>query len=599
MTGGDWHDPFAAGRGGARARAPPRRARGAPPRAPASRSARRSASAERPERRAAEPSARARAARSRAAADRRRAAVQPARRRRAPPRRPARRPDRRCGPPSLAACRARIVGVVVAGLVLRGQGRSSALIDGDDDAGGRPRRRPAKTQELHDPRGPRPPPDRRARRRRPASRATTRRRARASRASTRRSTAPRAPPNLEGFLFPATYELPKKATVKDLVSRQLDAFEANLTEVDLSYAESKNLNVYDVLKIASMIEREIQVPEERELVAAVIYNRLAAGDTARHRRDDPLRGPELRRAADREPARRPTRPTTPGSTRACRRPRSATPASPRSRRPRTRPRPTSSTSSSSPAPAASTSSSRPRRSSPQAEAAVSGGARGAGRLADRVLSAIARPMPRLAVLGQPVVALALAGDAERGAARELGLGGRVDATRRSRSRPRASTRWSARCRGDGFAGVNVTVPHKLAALAVADRASDAARAIGAANTLSFADGGIAAENTDADRADRRAARAARAACERWCSAPAARRAPASGRCASAGADGRDLEPHRRERAAALAAELGVAHERRSRGAGELPRPVRPARQRDHGRPRAGERGRRQRPASPT
>jgi shikimate dehydrogenase len=49
----------------------------------------------------------------------------------------------------------------------------------------------------------------------------------------------------------------------------------------------------------------------------------------------------------------------------------------------------------------------------------------------------------------------------------------------------------------GFAGVNVTVPHKLAALAVADTASAAARAIGAANTLSFGDGEIAAENTDA------------------------------------------------------------------------------------------------------
>ena len=51
---------------------------------------------------------------------------------------------------------------------------------------------------------------------------------------------------------------------------------------------------------------------------------------------------------------------------------------------------------------------------------------------------------------------------------------------------------------DGFVGANVTVPHKTAALAVADRASAAARAIGAANTLSFAaDGTIGAENTDA------------------------------------------------------------------------------------------------------
>ncbi|HST55969.1 MAG TPA: shikimate dehydrogenase [Solirubrobacteraceae bacterium] len=50
----------------------------------------------------------------------------------------------------------------------------------------------------------------------------------------------------------------------------------------------------------------------------------------------------------------------------------------------------------------------------------------------------------------------------------------------------------------GFAGANVTIPHKHAALALADRASDAARAIGAANTLTFAaDGEISAENTDA------------------------------------------------------------------------------------------------------
>jgi shikimate dehydrogenase len=49
----------------------------------------------------------------------------------------------------------------------------------------------------------------------------------------------------------------------------------------------------------------------------------------------------------------------------------------------------------------------------------------------------------------------------------------------------------------GFRGVNVTIPHKQAALALADRASEAATAIGAANTLTFADGAIVADNTDA------------------------------------------------------------------------------------------------------
>jgi shikimate dehydrogenase len=49
---------------------------------------------------------------------------------------------------------------------------------------------------------------------------------------------------------------------------------------------------------------------------------------------------------------------------------------------------------------------------------------------------------------------------------------------------------------EGFVGANVTVPHKVPALALADEASAAAREIGAANTLSFRDGGIVADNTD-------------------------------------------------------------------------------------------------------
>jgi YceG-like family len=85
------------------------------------------------------------------------------------------------------------------------------------------------------------------------------------------------PPDLEGFLFPATYEVFKNGTAKDLVAKQLEAFEQNIGAVDLSEAKAKNLNAYDVLKIASMVEREVQVPGERATVASVIYNRLADG----------------------------------------------------------------------------------------------------------------------------------------------------------------------------------------------------------------------------------------------------------------------------------------------------------------------------------
>ncbi|HEU4701934.1 MAG TPA: endolytic transglycosylase MltG [Conexibacter sp.] len=94
----------------------------------------------------------------------------------------------------------------------------------------------------------------------------------------RRYGAPRGA-TLEGFLFPATYELRRRATARDLVQQQLAAFRQNLAKVDLRYARSKNLTVFDVLTIASMVEREVAVARERPLVAAVIYNRLRDGMT--------------------------------------------------------------------------------------------------------------------------------------------------------------------------------------------------------------------------------------------------------------------------------------------------------------------------------
>jgi len=78
----------------------------------------------------------------------------------------------------------------------------------------------------------------------------------------------------EGFLFPATYEFTKLTSSARLVSDQLLAFRRNWRKVDLRYAKSKNLTPYDVLIIASMIEKEAVAPEERKLVAAVVYNRL-------------------------------------------------------------------------------------------------------------------------------------------------------------------------------------------------------------------------------------------------------------------------------------------------------------------------------------
>src|SRR5438132_2144109 len=97
-------------------------------------------------------------------------------------------------------------------------------------------------------------------------------------AAVRRATAPQClrgrRTRMEGFLFPATFEFFRATTNAQLVQEQLAAFCDNWSRVDLGYARKKNLTAYDVLIIASMVEKETLSPDERPLVAAVIYNRL-------------------------------------------------------------------------------------------------------------------------------------------------------------------------------------------------------------------------------------------------------------------------------------------------------------------------------------
>ncbi|MDX6602367.1 MAG: shikimate dehydrogenase [Solirubrobacterales bacterium] len=105
-------------------------------------------------------------------------------------------------------------------------------------------------------------------------------------------------------------------------------------------------------------------------------------------------------------------------------------------------------------------------------------------------------MPRLAVLGYPVghsrsPAMHTAALAELGLGEEWSYEAIEVAPDAFEARVHAMP-------GEGFAGSNVTVPHKGAALSLADELSETAREIGAANTLVFADGEVRAENTDAE-----------------------------------------------------------------------------------------------------
>jgi UPF0755 protein len=78
--------------------------------------------------------------------------------------------------------------------------------------------------------------------------------------------------SIEGFLFPAGYIFGPSTTANGLIRLQLEEFATEWAKVDLGTRKP-----YDVLIVASMIEREKAAPEERKLVSAVIWNRLAKG----------------------------------------------------------------------------------------------------------------------------------------------------------------------------------------------------------------------------------------------------------------------------------------------------------------------------------
>ena len=86
-----------------------------------------------------------------------------------------------------------------------------------------------------------------------------------------------APNSLEGFLFPDTYQLPENATAGQIIEIMLDDFDSRVTPEMRQQAADQGLTIYQVLTLASIVEREAVVPEERGLIAGVYLNRLAAG----------------------------------------------------------------------------------------------------------------------------------------------------------------------------------------------------------------------------------------------------------------------------------------------------------------------------------
>ncbi len=82
---------------------------------------------------------------------------------------------------------------------------------------------------------------------------------------------------LEGALFPSTFQIIDEDTATSVAQRFIDEMEKQMSSIDMTTAESLNLTPYDILIVASMIEAETRVDDERPMVARVIYNRLRQG----------------------------------------------------------------------------------------------------------------------------------------------------------------------------------------------------------------------------------------------------------------------------------------------------------------------------------
>ena len=79
--------------------------------------------------------------------------------------------------------------------------------------------------------------------------------------------------SLEGYLFPDTYQITKYMPAEDLIRSMLDKFLAVYEELNKSPLEVK-LNQHEVITLASIVEKETSIEEERPLIAGVFFNRL-------------------------------------------------------------------------------------------------------------------------------------------------------------------------------------------------------------------------------------------------------------------------------------------------------------------------------------
>jgi len=83
--------------------------------------------------------------------------------------------------------------------------------------------------------------------------------------------------SMEGFLFPDTYRIYKDATTEEVVKKLLANFDRKFTTEMRAAAVARGNSIYEIVTMASIVEREVRTPEDRRMVADLFWRRIGAG----------------------------------------------------------------------------------------------------------------------------------------------------------------------------------------------------------------------------------------------------------------------------------------------------------------------------------
>jgi len=83
--------------------------------------------------------------------------------------------------------------------------------------------------------------------------------------------------SLEGYIFPDTYELEKNFSVKDFIKKTLDNFDKKMNNDLREEIEKQNRTIFEIITMASLIEREARETEDKEIVSGILWKRLESG----------------------------------------------------------------------------------------------------------------------------------------------------------------------------------------------------------------------------------------------------------------------------------------------------------------------------------